>query len=228
VESIEKPLTGLAAQEDALEKAMQENTDSKRKETQMRQQENVQYQKNVALLVKTKELLTKAMGILEAFYASLDEKSGVKAAAFPQQDADPTPPKTWEGAYTGQGEDVKGNEGVLGMLKLILDDTEKQIKQAHEDENEAQADYEDSMSKLSKERLEQESGMIKLKNSLAKADQDMINKKQDLKQAWKDKNATIEYLASIKPGCDFILENYEVRTKNRGLERRPWRMPKVF
>merc|ERR1719331_188551 len=76
------------------------------------------------------------------------------------------------------------------------------------------------MAKLSKEQTDQEADMIKLKNALAKADQDMINKKQDLKEANKDEKATKEYLASIKPQCDFILKHFEKRTKNRKLEKK--------
>jgi hypothetical protein len=217
-DTISKPETGLKAQEAALEKAMSENVANQKKETEMRQQENVQYQKNVAELDKAEQLLRKAIKVLKKFYSSLNEKSGVSEAAFLEKQADPKPPSTWDGAYEGQSDDAMGEKGAIGMLKYIVTATKKENTQAHKDESEAQADYEDSMATLTKQQKDQEKNLIDLKTAMTKAEQEMIDKKQDLKQANKDKKATEAYLADIKPGCDFIFDNFKLRTKNRGLE----------
>jgi chromosome segregation ATPase len=217
-ESVEKPQTGLKAQEDALEKAMQENVASQGEETDMRKVENVQYQKNVDQLVKAEVLLERAVKILKKFYSSLNDKSGVEAAALLQQSEDPAPPGTWKGPYKGQSGDAEGEQGAIGMLKFIIQETQKQNTAAHKQEEEAQADYEDSMTQLKKEQADQQTNMVKLIQALAKAEQEMIDKRLDLKQAKKDKKAVEGLLADIKPGCDFIFDNFELRTKNRKLE----------
>jgi len=217
-ESVNKAQTGLKAQDDALEKAMEENVDNQKKETTMRQNENAQYQKNVAQLNKAQELLGKAIGILKKFYSSLDDKSGVAAAALVQQDADPNPPTTWSGSYKGQA-DAQGEKGAIGMIEFILAETEKQNTAAQKAESDAQADFEESMDTLVKEKTDMEKNMVKLKTALATAEQEMIDKDQDMKQAKKDKTATEAYLADIKPACDFMFDNFELRTKNRKLEK---------
>jgi len=216
-ESIEKPLTGLEAQEAALEKSIKENIDSQKKETEMRQKENVQYQKNVADLAKAEELLEKAAKILKKFYASLDEDSGV--SSFLQGRLDENPPQTWSGAYSGQSSDVTGQNGVLSMLKLISEHTKEQLAQAHKDEQDAQHDFESSMAELSKEQRDQETNLVKMKNALAQTNEEMVAKKADLKQAMKDKSATEQYLESIKSRCDFILAHFEAHTKDREVEK---------
>jgi hypothetical protein len=217
-ESVDKPQTGLKAQEVALEQAMEDNVENQKKETTMRQNENVQYQKNVAELVKAETLLKKAIGVLEKFYESLNEKSGVAAAALLQDAADPAPPPTWSGSYSGQSGDAKGETGAIGMLKFILGETQKSNALAHEDERDAQHDFEDNMAELTSEELKQQKNMVELKSALANAEKEMLDKKQELKQANKDKTATEAFLADIKPACDFIFDNFELRTKNRKLE----------
>lgn len=217
-DSVEKPETGLKAQEVLLETAMTENVANQKLETTMRQQDNVQYQKNIAELTKAEALLKKATKVLKKFYKSLDDKSGIEAAALLQHIEGPKPPSTWDGAYEGQSDDAESDGGAIGMIKIILEQTQRQNTEAHKEESEAQADYEDSMEKLTSEQKEQQKNMVSLKNALAKAEQESIDKKQDLKQAGKEKKATESYLSDIKPGCDFMFDNFDLRTDNRKLE----------
>jgi len=74
------------------------------------------------------------------------------------------------------------------------------------------------MTQLKKEQTDQQENMVKLKQAMAKAELDMVDKSQDLKQAEKDKKATEAVLADLKPGCDFMFDNYKLRTTNRGKE----------
>lgn len=216
-DTINKAQTGLKAQDAALETAMEENVANQKKETAMRKQENLLYQKDVAQLVKAEALLGKAIKVLQKFYSSLDEKSGLGEGALLQDQAGPKPPSTWSGAYEGQSKDA-GEKGAVGMLQFILSETEKQNTAAHKSESEAQEEYEDSMAKLTTEQKDQEKNVVQIKSAMAKAEQAMIDKKGDHKQSRKDKKATEAYLKDIKPGCDFIFENFKLRTKNRKIE----------
>jgi len=213
-ETIEKPETGLIAQDASLEQAMRDNVANQKQLTSMRKEENIQYQKNVEQLTKTEVLLAKAIKVLKKFYSSLHEKSGVAEASFVQKGG-PKAPQTWDGAYGGQS---KASGDVIGMLNYILEGTKEQVTHAHEDENEAQESFEDNMADLTKEQKEQEKNLVKVKTARAKAEQGMVDSKQDLKQARKDEKATLSLLADIKPGCDFIFDNFYRRTQNRKTE----------
>lgn len=61
---------------------------------------------------------------------------------------DPAPPQTWEDKFHGQS---AGGSSAIDMLEFILQNTKTEEKQAHEDERQAQHDYEDSMTSLKKE-----------------------------------------------------------------------------
>merc|ERR1719421_532983 len=79
-EAINKHETGLKDQEALLEEAMQQNVKNQEESTSVRQQENMIYQKNVKELAIQAELIEKAKHVLQKFYDSLDETSGVVEA----------------------------------------------------------------------------------------------------------------------------------------------------
>merc|ERR1719446_479192 len=105
------------------------------------------------------------------------------------------------------------------MLKFILDETVKEETTAHEDEEKAQADYEDSMTKLKDEEAKAEKSLAKLQDDLAKTEKDLLDAQEDLKATTKEKEAIEAYLLKIKPGCDFIDKNFDLREKNRATEK---------
>merc|ERR1719254_260652 len=105
------------------------------------------------------------------------------------------------------------------MLEFILAETVKEENEAHKTEEEAQADYEDSMTKLKKEEAEAEKLLTELKETLAETEEKLLTAKEDLKTTTADKEAIEAYLLKIKPGCDFITENFKLREKNRATEK---------
>merc|ERR1711974_337566 len=53
---------------------------------------------------------------------------------------------------------------------------------------------------------------------LAAAEAELAQKTKDLKQTEAELKALVDYLAEIRPGCDFITENIATRTSNREKE----------
>merc|ERR1719271_2176533 len=90
---------------------------------------------------------------------------------------------------------------------------------AHEDEESAQHDYEDSMTKLKKEQADAEKNLSDLQDNLATKQQELLEAQEDLKATTEDKEAIEAYLLKIKPGCDFITKNFDLREKNRKTEK---------
>merc|ERR1719324_271515 len=105
------------------------------------------------------------------------------------------------------------------MLEFIFDETKHEKMAAHEEEEKAQADYEDSMTKLKDEEAKSEKSLAKLQDDLAKTEQELLEAEEDLKSTTKDKEAIEAYLLKIKPGCDFIDTNFDLREKNRATEK---------
>merc|ERR1719487_1212427 len=133
----------ISNQEDELEK----NIEAQKTETAQRLEENIAYQKDVKNLVDAEKLVEKAIKVLKAYYDDLTEKS--EGTGFVQED--PAPPETW-GEYKGQSEKGSGEGGAIELLETILSNTKLEENEAHQDEEEAQHSYEDSMQKLKEAR----------------------------------------------------------------------------
>jgi len=214
---INNPKEGLKVSIAEQEQKLVENNEAQKTETASRLEENIAYQKDVKNLVQAESILTKAIKVLEAYYKEMEAKLEA-GEAFVQTKEDPNPPKIFEdNSYSGQS---KQGGDVIDMLTFIRKETIAERDEAHADEEKAQADYEDSMTKLKKEQKEGEENLASLQENLAQAEKDLLNAQEDFKATVKDKEAIEAYLLKIKPGCDFITKNYDLREKNRGIEKK--------
>jgi len=210
---INDPETGLKVQIQDTEAKLESNHESQVSETKARTEENLAYQQDVANIVEAEDLLSRAIRVLNKYYAGLEKRYAEEALL---QREEPAPPSTWEGNYGGQS--GKGKDAI-SMLKFILEESQKEERVAHSDEEESQTAYEDSMTTLKKEQAELEESLANLKATLAEKEKELQEKHEDLKQTEADKLAIEEYLEKIKPGCDFITTNFDLRETNRGKEK---------
>merc|ERR1719204_1120878 len=206
---IEDPKTGLKALIASDEQSLVENEESQKTQTADRTEENLVYQKNIANLVEAESLLTKAVKVLQAYYSKI-----LADGSFLETREDPAPPETWaEGGYKGQS--AKGGTDAIEMIEHILKATKEEETAAHTDEMKAQHDYEDAMEGLKTEEKNLEENLAKLKVQLAEAEEMLLSKQSEHKVTVAEKEAIEAYLLKIKPGCDFITENIELRKANR-------------
>mmetsp|Transcript_95662 Transcript_95662/g.184524 ORF Transcript_95662/g.184524 Transcript_95662/m.184524 type:complete len:726 (+) Transcript_95662:41-2218(+) len=210
--SIDHPETGLKVMIEKTAEKLAENQQSQEDETKVRKEENSLYQKNVYHTAEAAEMLQRAIAALEKYYAQL-EKENKRELELAQED--PAPPETWSGEFKGQG--GQGNK-VIEMLKFVLKGTEDEETQYRADEKKAQSDFEASMKELKKSEDELLKSGVKLKKELADAEKNLVMKQEDLEKTQHDKAAIDKYLETIKPGCDFITDNYDDRVKNRAVE----------
>jgi len=126
------------------------------------------------------------------------------------------PPESWAPKYKGSS---SGGKSAIDMLEFILKNTLDEEKTAHASEDEAQQKYEQEMTDLKNDAKTLLESVAKNKEELALAEQTLMNKQEELETTTAEKLKIEAYLASIKPGCDFIDENIEKRQENRQTER---------
>jgi chromosome segregation ATPase len=213
--TIDDPKTGLKKQIEDTEVALVENTAAQNSETKERTEDNLAYQQDVKNLVAAASILKKALKVLEAYYDDLAKKLDAGEALVQE---DPTPPEAWkgDGAYAGQS---SAGGDIIKMLTFIESETVKEEMAAHADEEKAQADYEDSMAQLKKEQAEAETSLSDLQEALADKKVEKLEAEEDHKATVEEKEKIETYLAKIKPGCDFITKNFDLRETNRGTEK---------
>merc|ERR1719162_2467452 len=106
----------------------------------------------------------------------------------------------------------------MKMLEFILSETQKEQSTAHADEEKAQHTYEDSMTTLTGEQAAAEKSIVNLQETLATKEKELLDDREELKDTTKDKESIEVYLEKIKPGCDFITKNFDLRETNRKTE----------
>jgi len=217
--TIEDPKTGLKANIANTEDSLLQNTNSQKTETGERTEANLAYQADVKNLVAAQGILSKALKVLKAYYDDLADKLANNEALL-QKKEDPAPPQIFDdNSFKGQSEGKGGGHDVIDMLKFILEETQKEESEAHADEEKAQADYEDSMTSLKKQEADDEKKLSDLQADLAETEENLLQAQADLKATTEDRDEIVDYIAKIKPGCDFITANFKLREKNRSIEK---------
>ena len=211
---INDPVTGLKVQIQDTEAKLESNHESQVSQTKARTEENLAYQQDIANLVEAEDLLTRAVRVLNKYYASLEKHYAQEDALLQREE--PAPPSTWEGNFAGQKS--KGGDAI-SMIEFILQETQKEESVAHSDEQEGQKAYEDSMTALKTEQAELEKSLADLQLLLAEKEKELLEKHEELQQTEADKLAIEVYLEKIKPGCDFITSNFDLRESNRAKEK---------
>jgi len=130
-----------------------------------------------------------------------------------QKKEEPAPPEA-DFSETGQGQATDA----VSMLGFILEETKKEEKQAHTDEEEAQKTFEDTMNDLKTQEAACLETIADLTENLASTEKTLEETTIDLQKTTKEKIALERYLLKIKPGCDFITENIDTRKDNRAAE----------
>jgi flagellar biosynthesis chaperone FliJ len=201
IQKLTQEVMDLSAAIEQLNTAVTEGTAQRTKDSAINAQ-------TVADAKAAEEAVEQALAILQEFY----EKAGTATALAQQQ---PTPPPTWEEAYTGM---QSRSGGVIGMLQVILSDFMKlaadTVAQEEADQREFEAFIEDSrVAKLEKEQD------IKSKNTLIdKQSARKIESEEDLRTAQKQLDAALDYFEKLKPTCVNTDMSFEERQRRRDEE----------
>merc|ERR1719199_703761 len=74
------------------------------------------------------------------------------------------------------------------------------------------------MQELTDDQEKLQKNLAKLRETLAQKEKELLQAQDDLKETEADKAAIEKYLLSIKAGCDFMEENFDLREKSRAAE----------
>jgi len=139
-----------------------------------------------------------------------------------QKKEDPEPPATFEseadsdGAYAGQTDKATD---VVGMLEFIHEETVKEENAAHTDELNAQHAFEDTITDLKTQEAATLDTLADLKEQLAAKQKALEERTIDHKKVSAEAKTVSDYLLKIKGGCDFIVDNIEMRDSSRTTEK---------
>lgn len=157
------------------------------------------------------KLLKQAIESLSSFY-----RNNPPAALLQEQEPkfgdEDTPP---ESESSDKNKSSGENKGIVAILEMLQEDLEAEISNGIKSESEAHGDFENALDKAN--------GVLKslltkkgnLKQSIIETNQNIDEKQKDIE----DLNGLLtdekDYLAEIKPDCDWILEEFAGRREKR-------------
>jgi len=177
-------------------KTMEDMTDARNKETEA-------FKKAVKADNDSIDLLNKAKDALYKFYRQ----------SFLQG---PKPNTNWEdGDYKGsQGE----ARGVVGILNMLIEDLEKEIKSAGQDEIDAQSEYEEDFNAL----IQNQRASAKAKTTAEGEEADLKSQKQDQEdakdEAQDDIDNEVALAKTINGDCSWVGSHFGKRREKRKAE----------
>jgi len=119
----------------------------------------------------------------------------------------------WASAeYTGAGSQASG---VTEMMKMVADDIRKDILEAEKDESESEEEYQQQKKDLETEEDDLETARSNLRVKRAGRTTDFEKAEDSKDDLQGELKAVVQLMADVKPKCDFYLQNYEVRSRNR-------------
>jgi len=153
-------------------------------------------------------LLEKAIESLRAYHKNN------KSFLLQEEREDPPPDATFSSKGKTKGE----SKGIVSILEMIKEDLEAEIKNGVKSEKEAQKQFMDDAEKAHKtidtlaDKATNLRGSISIKNQSI---DDTTLAKEDTQTLLDEER---EYLASIKPDCDWMLKNFDSRRAARSEE----------
>merc|ERR1719409_813 len=130
-------------------------------------------------------------------------------------EAPPPPPPMWQEPYGGSPGEANG---IQAILLMIIDDIQKDIRVATEEEDSQQQEFDDYKSTT-------ENTIGKLEDQKAEYEEQVGDKEEDIEVAKGERSdkkkildETMAYLKTIAPGCDYMAVNFELRKQNRAEE----------
>lgn len=127
------------------------------------------------------------------------------------------PPATWEtgaeyGGATGE------QTGIVAILDMVAGDIKNDVAKAKSEEDEAQAEYEKLKADLEAEVEATEKAITAYKEDKADREKKIEEEKEARAGDKESLDSKVELYKGMKPGCDFLLVNFDVRTKARQTE----------
>jgi len=206
----------------AFDATLLSNSNARASETADRQKSNALYQSEIANAASTIALLSKSIKVLGTYYANMKaQMAGDDQAKRNAEDASNgaanAEGQTWdEGSYSGQGGAGGTDNAALAMLKFIRTETKTEQTALHQDENDAQVSFEDSMAAC--QLLEKNTLASKATSTedLADATLKRMQALANLKAQQEELKATQDLMAKNLPGCTFVKDpaRLEARTKD--------------
>jgi len=181
---------------------------------------NAEHEKFVAALKDDEAavaLLGQAMEALAAY--EKNNKDAVSLLGKKEQpeytiDEDKAP----DAGFSSGGSHSTESKGIVGIIEMIKEDLENEIKQEKQKEADDQAEYDQQLQDDRTTLKALETRKVDLEEEVAQLDEKIAATSSDKKNTQNDKQAAQDTLDKLKPSCDWVAQTFDKRRSNRRKE----------
>mmetsp|Transcript_4865 Transcript_4865/g.10705 ORF Transcript_4865/g.10705 Transcript_4865/m.10705 type:complete len:701 (+) Transcript_4865:90-2192(+) len=183
---------------------------------------NAEHEKFVAALKDDEAavaLLGQAIEALAAYEKKNKDELSFAQREQPEQpeytiDQDKAPDTSFS---SGKKHDTE-SKGIVGIIEMIKEDLENEIKQEKQKEADDQAEYDGQLADDKKTMKALEARKADLEEEVAETEEKIAATTSDKKNTKNDKDAAQATLDKLKPSCDWVAQTFDKRRSNRATE----------
>merc|ERR1719217_1860704 len=168
------------------------------------------------------KLLGAAIEAMTAFYKNnkigMGEIQGAAQGFIQQPTFEVSADQAPDASFTSAGKSSGESKGIVSIMTMIKEDLEDEISNGVKNEEETQAKYEETLGNANKLLDELRAKKTNLEESISSTNTEIDENevvKEDTQGLLKEEK---DYLASIKPDCDWILNAFTERREKRSIE----------
>merc|ERR1719487_579368 len=160
-------------------------------------------------------LLKKAIVALSEFYKrnKMPVPSLVQKAPEYTEDADKAPETSWSGSDYGGRKSESG--GIIAILEMLVEDTEKEMKEGRDDNADAQEKYLKQNGALQETLDSQEETKANTETELADLEEKISNYEKFQKEKEDDQDAENDEAKSLGTDCKWVKTHFDSRREKR-------------
>merc|ERR1719230_476414 len=168
------------------------------------------------------KLLAAAIESMTAFYKNnkigMGDIQGAAKALVQEPTFEVSADQAPDATFTSSGKSSGESKGIVSIMTMIKEDLEDEISNGVKSEEETQAKFEEQMGNANKLLDDLRAKKTNLEQSISDTNTEIDESevvKSDTQELLKEEK---DYLASIKPDCDWILNSFTERREKRAIE----------
>merc|ERR1719426_202399 len=164
------------------------------------------------------DLISKAIVVMSEFYKrnKIDFALVQKKAPEYSEDPDKAPETSWSGSDYGGRKRETG--GIIAILEMLVEDTEKEIKEGRADDADAQEKYLKQNGALQETLDSQEETKANTETELADLEEKISNYEKFKNEKSADKDAEEDAKKSLDTDCKWVKTHFDSRREKRKTE----------
>jgi hypothetical protein len=125
-----------------------------------------------------------------------------------------------DASFSGKDNHKGAQDAIISMMTQIKENLENEVSLADKAEEKAIADHETLTLEVEKQEDQYDKYIIELDNLMAEATTKIEQLNDAKTKTTEELDATVEYLAGIKPNCEWIKGAFDLRAKARDKEKK--------